>query len=141
MSRLISDLAGVQRGLITVVAAGSVSSVALVSGAVFVEGKAVTVTGQTTSKETIMGYGNTGDPLRAIIEKYEDDGYMTVQNKGFKTAPGISGSLPAANDFVCVNGAGAVSKVATQTAAGRGPAYAASVDNTAGENTVMVFIG
>lgn len=141
MSRRKSDLEGVQEGFITVVAAGSVSAVALVSGAAFVEGKAVTVTGQTASKETIMGYGNAGDPLRAIIDRYEGDGYMTVQNKGFRTAPGVSGSLPAANDYVCINGAGAVSKVATQTAAGRGHAYAASVDNAADVNTVQVFIG
>lgn len=141
MSRRISDLEGVQAGFVTVVAAGSVSAVALVSGAAFLEGKAVTITGITANKETIMGYGNTGDPLRGIIDRYEADGYMTVQNKGYRTAPGVSGFLPAANDFVCVNGAGSVSKVAIQTAAGRGPAHAVSVDNTAGLNTVQVFIG
>jgi hypothetical protein len=111
---------------------GSVSAVALASGAAAVEGKAVTVTGNGE-----MGFGTAGDPLRGIIETYEDDGYMTVQVKGFKEGvPGISGALPAANDFLCVNGAGAVSKVASGNA---GLAYAVSVDST--DNTVVVYIG
>jgi hypothetical protein len=131
--RKIIDLEGIGAKYATVQAAGSVSAVALVSGAAYVEGKAVTATGNDQ-----MGYGSTGDPLRGIIEKYEDDGYMTVQVAGYKTAPGISAKLPAVNDFVCVDGAGAVSKVAS---ANVGPAYAASVDNTASINTVQVFIG
>jgi hypothetical protein len=123
---------GIGAEYVTVQAHGSVSSVALVSGASAVEGKAVTVTGNGQ-----MGYGTAGDPLRGIIQKYEDDGNMTVQVKGFKEGvPGISGALPAANDFLCVNGAGAVSKVASGN---NGPAYAVSVDSTA--NTVVVFIG
>lgn len=141
MSRLKSDLEGVQSGFIPVVAGGSVSAVALVSGAAFVEGKAVTYEAQSANKEAVMGYGSAGDPLDGIIDKYESDGYMTVQNRGYRTAPGVSGSLPAAKDYVCVNGAGSVSKVAVQTAAGRGSAKAVSVDNTADVNTVMIFIG
>lgn len=136
MSRLEIDFEGIGAKFATVQAAGSVSAVALVSGAAYVEGKAVTVTGNGQ-----MGYGSAGDPLRGIIDKYEDDNNMTVQYSGFRTAPGISGSLPTANDYVCVDGAGDVSKVATQTASGRGPAYAVSVDDTADVNTVMVFIG
>ena len=136
MSRRVPDLEGIGARYATVQAAGSVSAVALVSGAAFVAGKAVTATG-----DAQMGYGNAGDPLRGIIDKYEDDGYMTVQVGGYKTAPGVSGALPTVNNFVCVNGAGLVSVCATQTAAGRGPAYAASVDDTADVNTVVVFIG
>jgi hypothetical protein len=136
MSRRVQDFEGVGAKYVTVQAAGSVSAVALVSGAAFVAGKAVTVTGNGQ-----MGFGSAGDPLKGIIEKYENDGYMTVQYAGLKTAPGISASLPAANDFVCVNGAGSVSKCAVQTAAGRGPAYAVSVDDTADVNEVVVFIG
>lgn len=114
---------------VTVKAADSVRAVALASGAAAVEGKAVTVTGNGE-----MGFGSAGDPLRGIIEKYEDDGYMTVQVKGFKE--GVPGVSVVANDFLCVNGAGAVSKVAAGSA---GPAYAVSVDAT--DNTVVVFIG
>ena len=140
MSRKMSDLEGLHATYATVVAGGSVSAVALVSGAAFVEGKAVAIQGQTANKETIVGYGTTGDALFGIIEKYENDGYMTVQDGGYRTAPGISGSLPVAKDLVCVNGAGSISKVAIQTSTGRAP-RAVSVDNTASVNTVMVFIG
>lgn len=125
------EFEGIGALYVTVQAAGSVSSVALISGAAAVEGKAVTVTGNGQ-----MGFGTAGDPLRGIIDKYEDDGYMTVQVKGFRTAPGISGALPDPNSFVCVNGSGAVSAVASGNA---GPAYAMSVDST--ENTIVVFIG
>lgn len=125
------DFEGISAEYVTVQAHGSVNSVALASGAAAVEGKAVTVTGNGQ-----MGYGSAGAPLRGIIQKYEGDGYMTVQIRGYKTAPGVSGALPTAGDFLCVNGAGAVSKVASGNA---GPAYAVSVDNAA--NTVMVFIG
>jgi len=131
MSRGGVDFEGIGAEYVTVQAHGSVSSVALVSGATAVEGKAVTVTGNGQ-----MGYGTAGAPLKGVIQKYEGDGYMTVQVKGFKTAPGVSGALPAAGDFLCVNGAGAVSKVASGNS---GPAYAISVDATA--NTAMVFIG
>lgn len=131
MSRGGVDFEGIGAEYVTVQAHGSVSSVALASGAAAVEGKAVTVTGNGQ-----MGYGTAGAPLKGVIQKYEADGYMTVQVKGFKTAPGISGALPTAGDFLCVNGAGAVSKVASGNA---GPAYAISVDATA--NTAMVFIG
>lgn len=118
----------------TVQAAGSVSAVALVSGAAYVEGKAVTATGNGQ-----MGFGSAGDPLKGIIDRYESDHNMTVQYAGFKEdVPGISGSLAAVGKFVCVDGAGAVSQVAS---ANVGPAYAASVDNTVDVNTITVFIG
>jgi hypothetical protein len=138
MSRRVSDLEGIAARYATFQAAGSISAVALVSGAAYVLASmsAVTLTGNGQ-----MGLGDAGDPLDGIIEKYENDGYMNVQVGGYKTAPGVSGALPTAGDFVCVDGAGLVSKCATQTAAGRGPARAAYVDNTASVNTVQVFIG
>jgi hypothetical protein len=118
----------------TVQAAGSVSSVALVSGAAYVEGKAVTVEGNAT-----YGFGSDGDPLKGIIDKYETDGNMTVQFAGFKEdVPCISGSLPTAGKFICVNGSGSVSQVASTNV---GPAYAVSVDSTADVNTATIFIG
>jgi hypothetical protein len=125
------DFEGIGAAYVTVQANGSVSSVALVSGVTAVEGKAVTVTGNGQ-----MGYGSAGDPLRGIINKYEDDGYMTVQYKGFRTAYGVSGSLATAGKFLCVNGSGLVSAVASGNV---GSAYAMSADST--DNTVMVFIG
>ena len=118
---------------ITVKAAGSVSAVALVSGAAYVEGKAVTCEG-----EELYGYGSAGDPLRGIIDKYEDDNYMTIQYAGFREdVPGVSAALPTPENPIAVNGAGAVSPVATHVS----PAYAVSVDDTADVNTVVVFIG
>lgn len=137
MSRGSLGFEGVGAKYVTVQAAGSVSSVALVSGAAYVEGKAVTFTGNGQ-----MGFGNAGDPLKGIIDKYETDGYMTVQYAGFKEdVPCISAKLPSANDYVCVDGEGAISKCVTQTAAGRGSACAVSVDGTASINTATIFIG
>jgi hypothetical protein len=138
MSRRVPDFEGIGGArYVTVQAAGSVSAVALVSGVAFVEVSAVAVT---VTGNGQMGYGSAGDPLRGIIEKYEEDGYMTVQISGFRTnVPGISGSLPAANNFVCVHGDGSISK--STSTSGNGPAYAVSVDNTASVNTVVVFIG
>jgi len=140
MSRRYSDLEGVGAHYSTVVAGGSISCVALVSGAAYVEGKAVAIEGQNSNNEVVMGYGSAGDPLSGIIDKYEGDGYMSVQDAGYRTAPGISGYLPTAGDVVCVYGDGSVSKVASAPAGMRSPA-ATSVDNTADVNTVVVFIG
>jgi len=118
---------------VAVKAAGSVSAVALVSGAAYVEGKAVTCEG-----DQAYGFGSAGDPLRGIIEKYEDDHYMTIQYAGFREdVPGVSGALPAANEYLAVDGSGAVSEVATPVS----PAYAVDVDDTADINAVTVFIG
>jgi hypothetical protein len=117
----------------TVKAAGSVSSVALVSGTAYVENKAVTCEG-----DGLYGYGSAGDPIRGIIQKYDDDGYMSIQHSGFRVGvPGVSGALPSANDFLAVDGSGAVSEIATN----KGPAYAVEVDDTADVNLVTVFLG
>jgi len=138
MSRRVQDFEGIGARYVTYQTHGSVSAVALVSGAAYVYASAcaVTITGNGQ-----MGYGDAGDPLDGIIDRYEDDGYMGVQVEGYKTAPGISGYLPTAGDYVCVDGSGAVSACAIQTAAGRGQARAESVDDTAEVNTVVVFIG
>jgi hypothetical protein len=117
----------------TVKAAGSVSAVALASGFAYVENKAVTCEG-----DTLYGFGNAGDPIRGIIDKYESDHYMTIQFAGFREdVPGVSAALPTANEHLAVDGSGAVSEVATPVS----PAYAVEVDNTADVNTVTVFIG
>lgn len=133
MSRGGLSFEGVGAKYVTVQAAGSVSAVALVSGAAYVENKAVTCEGN-----GIYGFGNAGDPIRGIIDKYEDDHYMTIQFAGFREGvPGVSGALPTANEHLAVNGAGAVSEVATPAS----PAYAVEVDGTADVNTVTVFLG
>ncbi len=134
MSRGGLSFEGIGAKYATVQAAGSISAVALVSGVAFVEGKAVTATANGQ-----MGFGSAGDPLKGIIDRYEADHYMTVQFAGYKEdVPCISGSVPGAGKFVCVNGAGSISQVAS---ANVGPAYAVSVDTTADVNTAVVFIG
>jgi hypothetical protein len=127
------EFAGIGAKYATVKAAGSVSAVALASGVAYVENKAVTCEGN-----ELYGYGNAGDPLRGVIEKYEDDGYMTIQYAGFREdVPGVSAALPAANEHLVVNGSGAVSEAASP----KSPAYAVSVDDNADVNTVTIFIG
>jgi hypothetical protein len=124
---------------VTVQAGPNVSAVALVSGMAYVLASACAVT---ASGDGQMDFGSAGDPLRGIIDQYEKDHYMTVQYAGYREdVPGISGSLPSAKEFLCVDGAGHVSECATQTAAGRGPAYAVEVDDDANVNTVTVFLG
>jgi hypothetical protein len=97
---------------------GSVSSVMLASGVAYVEGKAVTIVGNGQA-----GFGSAGNPLLGRIDKYEQDHYMTVQTGGYTSMPGVSGSLPTANNYLVVNGSGAV-----QASTGAvGPAKAVSV--------------
>lgn len=127
------SFAGIGEKYATVQAAGSVSAVALVSGAAYVENKAVTCEG-----DGLYGFGSAGDPLRGIIDHYEKDHYMTIQYAGFREdVPGVSAALPTAGDHLVVNGSGAVSEIATPVS----PAYAVEVDDTADVNTVTVFIG
>jgi len=112
---------------------GSISAVAISAGADALVGKAVTVVGN-----GVVGFGSTGDPLRGVIDKYEADNHVTVQFRGFREGvPGVSAKLPLANTPIAVNGAGAVSVVASAVTG----AYAVEVDNTADVNTVTVFIG
>lgn len=124
---------GIGEKFVTVQAAGSVSAVALVSGAAYVENKVVTCEG-----DGLYGFGTAGDPIRGVIDKYDSDHYMTIQFAGFREdVPGISAALPTANEHLAVDGSGAVSEVATPVS----PAYAVEVDDTADVNTVTVFIG
>jgi len=124
---------GIGAKYVTVQAAGSVSAVALASGVAYVEGKAVTCEG-----DGLFGFGSAGDALRGIIDRYEKDHYMTVQFAGFReNVPGVSGALPAAKEYLVVDGSGAVSEVATPV----NGAYAVEVDGTADVNVVTVFIG
>lgn len=125
------DWEGIDAVYATFQADGSVSSVALASGAAAVEGKAVTITGN-----GIAGFGTAGKPVLGQIDKYESDGYMTVQTGGYASMPGVSGSLPTAGDFLVVDGSGAVKP----SAGAVGPARAISVGSAA-TGPVMVLIG
>jgi hypothetical protein len=139
MSRGGISFEGIGAKYVTYQAGPSVSAVALVSGVAYVLASACAVT---ASGDNQMDFGSAGDPVRGIIDQYEADHHMTVQVAGYKEdVPGISGSMPAAEEFLCVDGAGHVSECAVQTAAGRGPAYAVAVDDDANVNTVTVFIG
>lgn len=95
-----------------------------------VKGKAVTITG---AKEA--GFGSAGDPLLGRIVQYEFDETITVQDAGYTTMPGVSGSLPEVGAYVVVNGSGAVMASAGAT----GPARCVSVDSA--NHTVVVLIG
>ena len=124
---------GIGAKYVTVKAAGSISAVALASGLAYLDNKAVTCEG-----DGLYGFGNAGDPIRGIIDKYEADHHVTIQFAGFReNIPGVSGALPTANEHLAIDGSGAVSEVATPVS----PAYAVEVDGTANVNTVTVFIG
>jgi len=105
-------------------------SMVAVSGVAAVEGKAVTLTGNGE-----VGFGSAGDKLLGKLDKYESDGYVTVQDAGYASMPGVSGNLPTYNAFLVVNGNGAV----MPSTGAVGPARAISVNSTS--NTVMVLIG
>jgi hypothetical protein len=131
MARGGLDWEGIAAVYVTFKAATALASVVTASGVAAVEGKAVTITGNGE-----VGFGSDGNKLLGLVDKYESDGYLTVQTGGYATFPGVSGSLPTAGDFVVVNGSGAV-KASTGAV---GPAKAISVDNTANVNTVVVLI-
>ncbi len=109
-------------------------AIATASGASYVEGKAVAITGNQE-----VGFGSNGNPFFGIIDKYEDDGYVTVQFEGYKeNVPAVSGSVPTAGTrTLVVNGAGAVRS--SGSAPTRGTVIEA--DTTANVNTVTVLIG
>lgn len=117
----------------------NVSAVAVVSGVAYVLASACVVA---LSGDGQADFGSAGDPILGIVDQYESDHYITVQDRGYREdIPGISGLMPSAKDFLCVDGEGRVSVCALQTAAGRGPARAVVVDDDANVNTVTVFLG
>ncbi len=130
MARGGVDFEGIGAEYATFQAAPAIQAAVAVSGAAYVEGKAVTITGNGE-----VGFGTNGAPLLGKALKYEGDGYLSVQYKGYTALPGVRGSLPTAGSFLVVDGAGAVKA----SAGAVGPARAISVDSTT--NTVMVLIG
>ena len=111
-------------------AANALVSVVTASGVAAVEGKAVTITG-----DGEVGFGSNGDTLLGKLDKYESDNYVTVQDAGYTSIPGVSGSLPSAGNFLVVNGSGAV-KASTGAV---GPARAVSI-GTAATGPVVVLL-
>ncbi len=111
-----------------VAAAGGATTAA---GRAAAEGKAVTITGNSTA-----GFGSAGDRLLGKVEHYHSDDTMTVQDLGYASFAGVSGSLPTAGNVLVVNGSGAV--VASAGASGQ----TVAVDvGSAATGPVMVFIG
>ena len=113
-----------------VLAAGGPKTAA---GRAIAEGKAVTVLGN-----DIAGFGTAGDRLLGKVEHYHYDDTMTVQDVGYTSFTGVSGSLPTASGMACVvvDGAGAVMPSTGAT----GRSFVADV-GTAATGPVMVFIG
>ena len=129
MARGGLDWEGIGARYVTYKANAALVSTVAASGVATVEGKAVTITGNGE-----VGFGSAGNPLLGRLDKYESDGYVTVQDAGYAELPGVSGSLPTAGNYVVANGQGAV--VASAGAAG--PAKAVNVD--AANLKVMVLI-
>lgn len=107
-------------------------AIAVASGAAAVEGKAVTITGNQE-----VGFGSNGNEFFGIIEKYEDDGYVTVQDQGYREdVPAVSGSVPTyGKRTLVVNGAGEVKSSGTVPTRGQ----VIDADTTA--NTITILIG
>ena len=84
------------------------------SGVSFVEGKAVVLT---DNKK--VGMGSNGGQLHGKALKYEGDGMLGVQFRGYAYFPQVSGSAPTpgTHRVAVVNGAGAV--LASTGAVGR----------------------
>lgn len=111
-----------------VLAAGGATTAA---GRAVAEGKAVAINGNSTA-----GLGSAGDRLLGKVEHYHSDDTMTVQDVGYTSFTGVSGSLPTAGNVLVVNGSGAV--MASTGATGQSVA----VDvGSAATGPVMVFIG
>lgn len=111
-----------------VLAAGGPKAAA---GRAVAEGMAVTITGNMTA-----GFGSAGDRLLGKVEHYHSDDVMTVQDMGYTSFTGVSGSLPIAGNVLVVNGAGAVMPSTGAT----GRSFVVDV-GTAATGPVMVFIG
>ena len=84
----------------TVLAAGGATTA---DGKAAAVGKAVTRTDNKTA-----GFGSAGDPLLGRVDVYDNDGMMTVQDKGYTGFTGVSGNLPTYNEIVVVDGNGAI---------------------------------
>lgn len=107
-------------------------AIAVASGAAAIEGKAVTITGNQE-----VGFGSNGNEFFGIIDKYEDDGYVTVQDQGYReNVPAVSGSVPTYGQrTLVVDGSGAVK------ASGTVPTRGIVIDSDATNKTITILIG
>jgi hypothetical protein len=100
------------------------------NGAKSVIGKPITITGNGK-----VGFGADGNPVFGMIQKFEDDGAVNVQDGGYMVLPCDPAALPVAGTdfFVAVNGAGLVKKGATNKYG-----FVVSVDST--NNLVEILL-
>ena len=134
MARGGVDFNGIDSRSVTYAVAAATKAIVTISGVAVIEGKCVALTG---NRE--VGLGSDNDKFHGVVDKYEADGYATVQTGGYREdVPGVSGSLPSRGDMnLVVNGSGAVkTSAAVQTRS-----EVVSVDNTASVNTVCLIIG
>jgi len=134
MARGGVDFSGIDSRFATYAVAAATKAVVAISGVAAVEGKCVALTG---NRE--VGLGSDNDKFHGVVDKYEADGYATVQTGGYREdVPGVSGSLPSLKDMnLVVNGSGAVKSSGTINTRSE----VVSVDNTASVNTVCLIIG
>jgi len=109
-------------------------AIVLASGVSAIEGKAIALTGNQE-----VGFGSDGNDFFGVIDKYEDDGYATVQDQGYReNVPAVSGSVPTfGSKNIVVDGAGSVKASGTPTTRG----LIVESDSTANVNTVTILIG
>jgi len=75
-----------------------------------------------------VGLGWSGGRVKGILKVVEDDGYVVVQDGGYKEEVPYS-SLPAVGDRVVLNGAGSVQPVASGSAVGDHEVVDVDTDN------------
>ena len=133
MARGIS-FEGINEHFTTYKLSSATKAVAVASGASYVEGKAVALTGNQE-----VGFGADGNAFFGIIDKYEDDGYVTVQDEGYRVdVPAVSGSVPTyGTRTLTVNGSGSIKSSGSVPTRG----MVIESDSTANVNTVTVLIG
>ena len=131
MARGGLDYEGIGALFATFKAGNNLKAAYAASGLAGVEGMAVTLSDYET-----VDFGSAGDALLGKVDKYEKDGYATVQVRGFTSFTGVSGALPNYGNVVVVDGNGAVKASSGAT----GPSKAISVGSEA-TGPVMVFIG
>ncbi|MCX7771679.1 MAG: hypothetical protein N2376_01025 [Clostridia bacterium] len=118
-------------------------------GATFKAGDGIKALVATANRDAVVGkpveisaadtvdLGTDGNTVFGFIDSYENDGYCTVQFRGFRTDVSTVDTAPTVGKIVALDGAGKVKDSAT-TAKLRNPVFI-SVDATA--KTATVFLG
>jgi len=89
------------------------------------------------SEAGTVDLGNDGDTVFGFIDAYENDGYCTVQFRGFRTDVPISDTAPTVGKIAAVDDTGKI-KDSAETAKLRAPIII-EVDET--EGVATVFLG